>query len=265
MPARTPEEVRARMKTLCARFAGERVDLRVEDLDRARLYGEGEGVLVWFHGGRMVSGDLETHDALCRRLARASGWRVLAVDYRLAPEHRFPAQLEDAAAGLEMGFELSEQVALGGDSAGASLAITAALRSGRALDALVLIYPMVDGTMEQASVKEFWNGSGTSGHDIELGYEWWLPEGFDRRDSRVSPIFAEGFGSLPRTFVLTAGVDPLRDEGAALAARLRAFGVRVAEEQYADHLHGFMTYPARFQAAERAAREVAAFLSAAGA
>jgi acetyl esterase len=263
MPAATPEQVRARYRFLCRRYAGPPIGVRVEDAGGPapmRLYGEGERLLVWFHGGRMVSGDLETHDWLCRALARESGGRVLAVDYRLAPEHRFPAALEDASAALRFARTLSGKVAAGGDSAGAALALAAALDEPNPLAGLVLIYPMIDATCSLPSHREFENGPGTSGRDIALGYDWWLPTDADRRDARVSPLHAAGFEKLPRTLVVTCGVDPLRDEGLALVERLSAARLEVEHVHYATLLHGFLTYPARFAAAHDAGAEIAAFV-----
>ena len=267
LPAATPAEIRARYGALCARYAGAPAAVPVEDVAGPvplRLYGEGARLLVWFHGGRMVSGDLGTHDALCRELARASQGRVLAVEYRLAPEHPFPAQNEDAAAAVRFASTLSDHVSAGGDSAGAALALAAALEMPGTLSALVLIYPMLDATCSLASHREFASGPGTSGRDIVLGYEWWLPAGMDPRDPRVSPLLAPDFSALPRTFVLTCGVDPLRDEGLELVRRLREADVAVEHRHYADHLHGFLTYPARFRAAAQATAEAAAFLAGRG-
>lgn len=259
MPAATPAEVRARYRFLCERYAGPRIDVRVEDVNGPvpmRLYGEGERLLVWFHGGRMVSGDLETHDWLCRALARESEGRVLAVDYRLAPEHRFPAALEDASAALRFARTLSGKVSAGGDSAGAWLALAAALEKPGQVSTLVLIYPMIDATCSLASHREFENGPGTSGRDIVLGYEWWFGPGAARC---ASPLRAEGFEKLPRTFVLTCGVDPLRDEGMDLVQRLSKARLEVEHVHYSTLLHGFLTYPARFRAADEAIREAARF------
>lgn len=259
MPAATAEEVRARYRFLCARYAGERVEVAVRGVAGRvplRLYGEGGPLLVWFHGGRMVSGDLETHDSLCRRLARAMRGRVLAVDYRLAPEHPDPAATEDARWALEAARGMGGPLTVGGDSAGAWLALEAALEDAVGLAGLVLVYPMIDASCRLASHAEFEAGPGTSGRDIRLGYEWWL--GGRKRES---PLWAEGFEKLPRTYVLTCGVDPLRDEGLELGRRLKAAGVEVSERHYGAHLHGFLTYPARFRAAGEAVEEVAEFVA----
>ncbi|MBI4892901.1 MAG: alpha/beta hydrolase [Acidobacteria bacterium] len=264
MPAATAGEVRARYRALCARYAGQRADVRVEENQGkvpCRMYGAAGPVMVWFHGGRMASGDLETHDSLCRTLAARSGRRVLAVDYRLGPECKYPAALEDAREAVDFAAGLGEGVLAGGDSAGAALALLAAAERWTELQALVLIYPMLDATQELASHREFEDGPGTSAKDIRLGYEWWLEPGTDLQDPRVSPRFLADLSCAPRTFVLTAGVDPLRDEGLELVERLRAEGREVEHWHYADHLHGFLTYPARFAAAGTVVEKIARFVS----
>jgi acetyl esterase len=264
LPASTSAEIRHRYRALCARFAGPLAPVPVQEISApiiARLYGLGDRLLAWFHGGRMVSGGLDTHDAPCRLLAFRSGWRVLAVDYRLAPEHPFPAALEDAAAALRFAASLSPTLAAGGDSAGAHLALTAASEAAPPLHALVLIYPMIDATRSLPSHTEFEHGPGTSSRDIAAGYQWWLPLGTNPGDPRVSPLFYPNFAALPRSFVLTAGFDPLRDEGLQLVQRLEAGRVPVTHVHFPQHLHGFLTFPARFAAAETAVRHVAQFLS----
>ena len=267
IPASTVEEIRARYRRLCRHFAGPRAEgvetSEIEAPVRARLYATSPAapLLVWFHGGRMISGDLETHDAVCRLLASRSGWRVLIVDYRLAPEHPFPAAVEDASAALAFARAMSPAVAIGGDSAGASLALAAALTAPQSAAALVLIYPMIDATCHLPSHAEFRAGPGTSSEDIRLGYTLWLPPGADARDPRISPLFSPSFAGLPPTFLLTAGIDPLRDEGVRLAARLIESEVPLTHTHYPRHLHGFLTYPARFTAAGEAVAHAAAFLS----
>lgn len=261
----TVEAARERYRRICRHFAEHGLDgVAVEEVEgpvRARLYGAEGPVLLWFHGGRMISGDLETHDSACRLLAAATGWRVCAVDYRLAPEHPFPAALDDAATAMDWCRARFGTVAVGGDSAGACLALYAALRKpGQAL-ALILMYPMVDATMGSASHEEFKTGPGTSSEDIAMGYDLWLPEGVDREDARVSPLFAANLGSLPPTWVLTAEIDPLRDEGQLLAARAAEAGARVKHECVEHHIHGFLTAPSRFRAAHGAARSIGLFLN----
>ncbi len=258
------EVLRERYRKICAHFAdGALAGVPTEEIRgpvRARMYGREGSVLLWFHGGRMISGDLETHDSACRLLAADTAWRVCSVEYRLGPEHGFPAALEDAAAALEWGVETFGRVAVGGDSAGAHLALDAVLHRPERVAALVLVYPMVDATMGSASHGEFRTGPGTSSEDIAMGYDLWLPEGTDRREARVSPLFAKGFSVLPPVWVLTSEFDPLRDEGQLLVACLAAAGVRVEHEFVERHVHGFLTAPRVYRAARAAARSIGRFL-----
>ncbi len=258
LSTRTIDEIRVRYRRLCAHFAPPQMEVAtvVEDA-RTRLYANHDRapVLVWFHGGRMISGDLETHDALCRQLVHASGWRVLAVDYRLAPEHPYPAAFEDAAVAMRAAYSLSSIVAVGGDSAGAILAIDAA-RHGSA--AMILVCPMIDATLSCPSHAEFRTGPGPSSEDMRFGYDQWLPPGTDRRDPRVSPVFETNVASLPHAFIAVSGIDSLRDEGMRFAQKL-PYPTLVC---YEGEVHGFITYAARFQAAGDVVQRIAAFLRA---
>jgi acetyl esterase len=258
-----PEAMRQRYRTLCAHYAGDTAPCeRVVDVPGPvpmRVYGEGSKTLVWYHGGRMITGDLETHDGLCRRLARATGRRVVAVHYRRGPEHPFPAAIEDAVAAARC---QDGDVALGGDSAGAALALLAALEPGISAEALLLVYPMLDATRSLPSHETYRNGPGTSSLDIAEGYRLWLPAGADARNPRISPLFAGGLERLPRTWVLTVEHDSLRDEGVELATRLRQARVPVIHAHYAGLIHGFLTFPARFAAAGQAVEEMVGFLAA---
>jgi acetyl esterase len=241
-------QIRERYRTLCRHFAGDPPSVaEVQELALpcpARVYAPAPDapILVWFHGGRMITGDLETHDPLCRWLASLSGWRVLAVDYRLAPEHPYPAAVQDATAAVNWARSQAARVAIGGDSAGAWLALAA----GKA-DALVLAYPMVDAACVSHSHLEFRNGPGTSSEDIRFGYRLWLGGRF------AAPPLPD---PCPPAYVLISELDPLRDEGRALAARLGA-----KESVFEGHIHGFLTYPARFGEARRAYDDIAQFLA----
>lgn len=241
-----PADARERYENLCARFAGDLVEVReIEPLERpvrGRLYRQGPGrLLVWFHGGRFISGSLGTHDALCRRLARALDGAVLAVDYRLAPEHPYPAAFEDARAAAGLARTLAGDIAAGGDSAGAALA----LASG--VETVALIYPMVDPRCDTASHRQFASGPGPSGESMRAGWAQFLAGGAE---------FELPMSHVRRALVITAEIDPLRDEGERLAGQLAG-----AEHlQVAGHIHGFMTYPARFSAVDEAISRVASFL-----
>lgn len=194
-----------------------------------RLYGpESAQALLYAHGGRFFSGDLESHDWPLRMLALAAKRRVCAVDYRLAPEHRHPAAIEDVlAAGRWLGGQTDGMI-IGGDSAGGYLAALASL----ALRPLwqLLIYPMLDPGCGAPSYQEFWKGPWPSGEDMQRGWELY---GGD--------AVTAASGSFPRTILITAGTDPLRDEALAFAAELRRDGTSVEAHHFADMHHGFFT------------------------
>jgi acetyl esterase len=260
--------LRERFEKICAHFAGRRRELgHVEDVNgpvRLRVYTPENALagrsLLWFHGGRMISGNLKTHDAACRLLASTTLWPVVSVDYRLGPEHPFPAALEDASAALAWAAARFESVAVGGDSAGAALALRAALDARTVSCALVLVYPMVDATMSLPSHAEFMEGPGTSSRDISMGYDLWLPADTPPANPRVSPLFERDFSGLPPVWLGVAELDPLRDEGLALSERLRRGGVPVETRMADGHIHGFLTYPGRFREAEATAESIAGFL-----
>ena len=150
-------------------------------------------VLVYFHGGRFISGDLETHDPLCRGLAAESGCRVVAVDYRLAPEHPFPAAVEDALSVVRFAIANHDHVAVGGDSAGANLAAVAALEMRAQLAGQLLIYPMIDAVCGTSSYQEFAAGFGPGAQDMQRGWREYVPAGIDLKNPRVSPVYAVMF------------------------------------------------------------------------
>ncbi len=194
-----------------------------------RLYGaESAEALLFAHGGRFFSGDLASHDWPLRLLASLAPVRICAVDYRLAPEHTHPAALDDVvAAGRWLAAE-SEAIVTGGDSAGGYLAAMAslALQPRRQM----LIYPMLDPACRTDSYREYWQGPWPAGEDMQRG--WQLYQG--------PPVYAAA-GPFPPTLLVTAGLDPLRDEALAFAAGLRGAGVSVTEYHFADMPHGFFT------------------------
>jgi acetyl esterase len=218
-------------------------------------------LLVYFHGGRFFSGDLETHDAVCRSIAAAGGCRVLALDYRLAPEHRFPCALKDAESAVRWAQEQRVPMGVVGDSAGANLAAGAALRCRDAgLMCQVLIYPMLDPMCSTASHREFATGYGPGSEDMLRGWREYLPEGIGPRDPGVSPLFAEDLSGLPPALVITAEYDCLRDEGEAYARKLVDAGVPVEMRRYAGVIHGFMTLGSGIQATRQAIEDVGAYV-----
>ncbi|HEU4812603.1 MAG TPA: alpha/beta hydrolase [Nocardioides sp.] len=212
----------------------------------ARLYrpdGEGGPTLVYFHGGGFVIGDLDTHDQACRRICRDAAVSVLSVDYRLAPEHPYPAGLEDALAAVVWAAEnLGEgTVAVGGDSAGANLATVCAQELPDLVSAQVLIYPATDPFGEHASRTE-----NAEGYFLEQAtMEWFFGHyvagvgDLDENDPRLSPLRGKLDGLAPALLV-TAELDPLRDEGTAYAARLAGAGVPVEVTTYDGMIHGFL-------------------------
>ena len=218
-------------------------------------------IVVYFHGGRFFSGDLETHDTVCRPLAIAAGCRVIAVDYRLAPEHRFPAAVDDACRAVEWVLGRGVPVGLAGDSAGANLAGVAALAYRRsALRCQVLIYPMIDAECGSASYREFSQGYGPGAADMQRGWAEYLPEGVDPRDPSASPLYAIDLAGAAPAFVLTAEYDTLRDEGEAYARRLVEAGVPVLCRRYLGAIHGFFSMSGCLRLGRGAMQDVAAFL-----
>jgi acetyl esterase/lipase len=228
-------------------------------------------LLVYYHGGGWVIGDLETHDNVCRFLAEFGGCRVLAVDYRLAPEHPFPAPTEDALAAFtwatehagELGVDPA-RIAVGGDSAGGNLATGVCLqardRNGTKPALQLLLYPPTDVVGEQASRETFAEGFLLTRNDMRWFEDHYLPEGCDEADPRASMMRAPDLSGLPPAYVATAGFDPLRDEAEIYAARMRDAGVRVALQRHADLIHGFANLTAICPSARTAMLEVAGAL-----
>lgn len=206
-------------------------------------------IIVYFHGGGWVVGSLDTHDASCRMLARHSGCVVLSVGYRLAPEHPFPAGLDDAEAAFrEIHAEpqrfngLPGAVAVMGDSAGANLAAALCLRTrerGPSPLAQLLIYPAVDLRLTQPSIDRFGDGYLLTKEDMVWYRAQYLPDLALATHPEVSPLLATDLSDLPPAGIWTAGFDPLRDEGHAYAAALREAGVVVSEHCLRDQIHGF--------------------------
>lgn len=223
--------------------------------------------LVFFHGGGWVLGDLESHDILCRRLANAGECAVLAVDYRLAPEHKFPSAVEDAIAAIQWVFanpqtlEIdSDRIAVGGDSAGANLATVVChmardegkLRIGLQL----LIYPVVELAFTHPSHRLKQDHLPVLGETMIWFREHYLSEPKQQQDWRASPLLAKSFAALPPAYVLTAGYDPLSDEGAAYANRLEQAGVQVTRRHFPGQIHGFLTMGVGFPTTKLAISEI---------
>lgn len=204
------------------------------------------GTIVWLHGGGWVIGDLDSHDAMCRMLARESKCEVIAVDYRRAPEHPFPVPLEDCweALGWAADQAAGRPLILGGDSAGGNMAAVCALRArdrdGPALTLQVLVYPVTDYEMASPSYVEYGTGPDTYLTTDEMSWFWeqYIPEPDARGNPEASPLRADHAGVAPAV-VVTAGHDPLRNDGLAYVEALRAAGVRVAHHAYDDMIHSF--------------------------
>jgi acetyl esterase len=231
---------------------------------RARRYmpaEAGDGLLVYFHGGGFVRGDLNTHDPLCRRLANSSRCRLLAIDYRLAPEHPFPAAAEDAVAATEWAAaQHAGPLAVGGDSSGGNIAAVAAIHArdagGPELAAQVLLYPVTDATMGSPSMEELAAGRMLTKDALSWMYDQYLPDGADRSDPRASPVLAESLEGVAPAVVVTAGNDPLRDDANRYATRLEEAGVPVEHLVYGGTIHSFMLYAGALQAGMEGSRAV---------
>jgi acetyl esterase len=248
----------------------------------ARLYRPADpapALVLYLHGGGFVIGDLDTHDRACRRLADRSGVPVLALDYRLAPEHLWPGAVDDTVAALRWiatrppVLELPDgaAVAVAGDSAGGTLAALACLRlrdeDPEAAPALqVLIYASTDlADSSGGSMQEEGHGYGLEAADVAWFNAQWVPDPALRADPRVSPLRAPDLAGLPEAVVITCEHDPLRDQGEAYAERLRAAGVPVTLRRERGLVHNFLLWdlisPACAAAGDRVADDVAAALS----
>jgi acetyl esterase len=246
-------------------------NLVVGDLP-ARLYRpapEPRPLVIYLHGGGFVLGSLTSHDATCRQLARTAGLTVLALDYRLAPEHPGPAAVDDtalafasASANLAMlGGDPAYGVGLAGDSAGGTLAVLAAVRlrdAGTPAASLLLAFPNADMTLSEPSVTRMGHGWGLEADDLRWFVEQWVPDPDRRADPAVSPVHAD-LGGLPPAVIATAGHDPLHDEGEELARLIAAGGADVSYRPHPGLVHGFLSLgqasPAAAQATEQLFRD----------
>ncbi len=223
--------------------------------------------VLFFHQGGWVIGDLDTCDAFCSELASGLGAVVVSVGYRLAPEHRFPAQLDDAEEAWSwlldhadgLGVDVTRLVVCG-DSAGGQLATALCHRrrdeGGRQPAAQVLVYPVVDATADDGSMVSCAETFPLTADTMEWFFEQALPEGFDRADPRLSPALAPNLAGLPPTVVVTAGFDPLRDQGMAYALALRSAGVHVVDRCEDALCHSFLALGALGPAVRSASRRI---------
>jgi len=256
---------------------------RVEDLSipgpggdiPVRLYASEHGglrpALVYFHGGGFVFGNLDTHDGVCRAIAKQSGAVVISVDYRLSPEHKFPSAVEDshaatvwvAANAERLGID-AYRIAVGGDSAGGNLAAVVAMRcrdaGGPALAAQVLLYPVTDySTYETDSHRQFGGDYFLTRGAMDWFTGHYLASSDQKLHPEASPLLASNLSGLPPALVITAEFDPLRDEGEAYARRLQQAGVPVTVNRYPGMIHGFVSMHGVLSGGRQAILEAAEF------
>ena len=220
--------------------------------------------LVYFHGGGWVIGDLDTHDVLCRQLANGARCAVYSVDYRMGPEHPFPAAVEDCIAATRFVASRHAQVAVGGDSAGGNLATVVALHArdadGPAIAYQLLIYPATDQRLAHPSIRRNGEGYLLTKKSMDYFQAQYLPNKRDLTDWRASPLLATSLAGLPPACVITAGYDPLLDEGREYAERMAKEGVEVSYREYADMIHGFILFGGVLDTANAAVQECCAKL-----
>lgn len=276
----SPSQARKRMLALSPpadpqRSAKQVADLKIpgpEGKTAIRLYyPEGDSpfpVVLYFHGGGWVMGGLDTHHAVCHALSHASGCLVASVDYRLAPEHKYPAAVEDAYASTCWVAEHADsiradptRIAVMGESAGATLAAVAAMmirdRGGPPLRLQVLVYPVTSRDLNTASHIRYAEGFMLTGEMMQWFWDQYLGDESEADHPYVSPLRAENLAQLPPALVLTAQYDPLCDEGEAYALRLMAAGTKVAYRCYEGMIHGFFRMTARIDGAQKALQEAA--------
>jgi acetyl esterase len=233
-------------------------DVVIPDADRGRLRARAYwptvpadplGVLVWLHGGGWYVGDVDSFDRVTRQLANAAGAVCLSVDYRLAPEHPYPAAVHDARAAVawaagdgaaQLGTDPA-RVLVGGDSAGGNLATVAARHERDAVRAQLLVYPALDAAMAGASHREFADGPLLGTADMERCWDLYLGDA-DRSDPDASPLNADDLAGVAPAYIAVAGHDLLRDDGLRYAEALRAAGVDVTLERYDDMVHSFLRW-----------------------
>jgi len=209
-------------------------------------------LVMFLHGGGWVAGDLDSHDAVCRALANASGCKVVAIDYRLAPEHKFPAAPLDGYAALrwlgahatELGVD-RQRIAIAGDSAGGNLAAAVTLmardRRGPALAFQLLVYPVAHHAFDTPSYRDYAEGHLLTREGMRWNWNHYLPDATAGLDPLASPLLASDLRDLPPALVITAECDPLCDEAEAYAGRLAQAGVAVDCKRYDGTIHAFFT------------------------
>jgi acetyl esterase len=258
----TPEQLRAGLEAAVAALSPGPAVESVRDIViqgqeggiPARVYqpvADPPGVVVYYHGGGWVIGSINSWDAVCRTLAVASGCTLVSVDYRLAPEHQFPAAADDAYEALSWvasptGIADGRPLVVAGDSAGGNLAAVTALRArdvgGPSIALQVLVYPKTDCDLDRPSYHEY-NGTEfiLNRRDAVWYWDQYAPDPASRANPYASPLRAQSAEGLPPAYIVTAGHDPLRDEGIAYADRLRAARVPVEHRHFESQIHGFFS------------------------
>jgi acetyl esterase len=258
----------AEVRDLVAEANGLQVPVRVYTPEAGKRL----PVVIFYHGGGWVQGSLDTHDGVCRAIARKSGSLVVSADYRLAPEHPFPAALDDAYAVLlwvkangSLRQADASRIVVAGDSAGGNLAAAVCLmardRRGPAIAMQVLIYPALDAAhLDTPSYGMFGEGYGLDRTNVDRYIALYLPDTEDRIMPYASPLLADDLAGLPPALVISAGFDVLRDEGEAYARKLQAAGTAARVIRYPGMIHGFVNDDRLLPQARRATDEIAAAL-----
>jgi acetyl esterase len=245
--------------------------LRTEDLDRSPAT-NGRAVALFFHGGGWVMGSMETHDNICRRMANEAKCIVISVEYRLAPEHKYPAALNDCFAATRWACEHydefggdPERIIVTGDSAGGNLAAAVCLRArdegAPRIAGQVLVYPIIDRNFETASYEENAAGYMLTRETMKWFWQHYLPEGDDGSHCYLSPLRAQSLAGLPPALVVTCEFDPLRDEGRAYADRLTQEGVLTTHIAEMGMIHGYLRRLDSFRRAQQTMRDIAAWIN----
>ena len=233
--------------------------------------GTTQPLLVFFHGGGWVFGDIETHDNLCRALANSGACTVISVDYRLAPEHKFPAAVDDCFAvvtwahanAAALGVDAT-RIAVGGDSAGGNLAAVVAMRAQQAgsprISMQILFYPVTDLAMDTASYAQQGKDYNLTATAMRWFRDLYLNNEAEFTDWRVSPLKAKDLAKLPPTYLAIGGCDPLHDEAVAFAKALDRAGVPVTLREYPGQMHGFASMSGFLRSADEVIAETGAML-----
>ena len=233
--------------------------------------------LIYYHGGGWVIGNIDTHDGLCRMMANEGGFRVISVDYRLGPEHKYPAAIDDSFAALSwvsanaasIGVD-ANRIAVGGDSAGGALAAEVAqlakAKGGIDVACQMLLFPVTHIGAKTKSLSDFQAGYFLEKETLDWFYDCYLPANADKSDPKISPLLAKDVSGLPPAYVMLGGFDPLHDEGLQYADKLRAAGVKVTLADYESLVHCFIYMqsflPQAHEALTAASRAVAEMLKA---